>query len=72
MEKPFITLFPDGINYFKNADLQIDNNLIENSIRPIDIGKKYLFEVSHKGAELAAMIYYFFGTCKMNGVNPQK
>ena len=60
-------------NYIENADLQIDNNLIENSIRPIAIGRKnYLFAGSHKGAERAAMIYSFFGTCKMNNVNPQK
>ena len=59
--------------YIENVALQIDNNLIENSIRPVAIGRKnYLFAGSHQGAERAAMIYSFFGTCKMNGVNPQK
>jgi hypothetical protein len=32
--------------------------------------KKYLFAVSHAGARRAAMFYSFFGTCKLNGVNP--
>jgi transposase len=53
--------------------LQIDNNLVENAIRPVAIGRKnYLFAGSHEGAERAAMIYSFFGTCKLNNVNPQK
>lgn len=53
--------------------LQIDNNLVENAIRPIALGRKnYLFAGSHEGAERAAMIYSFFGTCKLNKVNPQQ
>ena len=57
--------------YLLRGDLLIDNNLIENSIRPVAIGRKnYLFAGSHEGAKRAAMIYSFFGTCKMNGVNP--
>ena len=58
--------------YLLRGDLLIDNNLIENSIRPVAIGRKYyLFAESHDGAKRAAMIYSFFGTCKMNGVHPQ-
>jgi len=31
-------------NYFMDGNLEIDNNLIENAIRPIAIGRKnYLF-----------------------------
>jgi len=51
----------------------IDNNLIENSIRPNALRRKnYLFAGSHEGAQRSAMFYSFFGTCKMHGVNPQK
>jgi len=58
-------------HYLYNGDLQIDNNLIENSIRPNALGRKnYLFAGSHNGAQRSAMFYSFFGTCKMNGVNP--
>ena len=50
---------------------EIDNNLIENSIRPVAIGRKnYLFAGSHEAAEHAAMIYSFMGSCKMNGIEP--
>lgn len=57
--------------YTTSSKLQIDNNLIENSIRPVAIGRKnYLFAGSHEGARRAAMLYSFFGTCKMHKVNP--
>lgn len=57
--------------YLEDGHLEIDNNLIENAIRPVAIGRKnYLFAGSDRGAERAAMFYSFFGTCKMNNVNP--
>ena len=59
------------INYLHDGSLEIDNNLAENAIRPIALGRKnYLFAGSHRGAERAAMFYTFFGTCKKNEVNP--
>lgn len=60
-------------SYLYNGDLHIDNNLVENSIRPNALGRKnYLFAGSHEGAQRTAMFYSFFGTCKLNGVNPEK
>lgn len=57
--------------YTTNGKLQIDNNLVENTIRPVAIGRKnYLFAGSHNGARKAAMLYSFLGTCKINDVNP--
>ena len=57
--------------YAENGMLEIDNNLIENLIRPIAIGRKnYLFAGSHAAAQRAAMMYSFFGVCKHHGVNP--
>ena len=59
------------INYLHDGSLEIDNNLAENAIRPIALGRKnYLFAGSKRGAERAAMFYSFFGTCKKNDVNP--
>jgi len=59
------------INYLHDGSLEIDNNLAENAIRPIALGRKnYLFAGSQRGAERAAMFYSFFGTCKKNNVNP--
>jgi transposase len=51
--------------YLYDGMLEIDNNLVENAIRPVALGRKnYLFASSHKGAQRAAMIYSFFSTCK--------
>lgn len=57
--------------YLEDGCLEIDNNLAENAIRPIALGRKnYLFAGSDRGAERAAMLYSFFATCKKNDVNP--
>ncbi len=59
--------------YAKHGCLEIDNNLIENAIRPVALGRKnYLFAGSHKAAQRAAMIYSFFAMCKYHDVNPHE
>jgi transposase len=57
--------------YLYDGNLLIDNNLVENAIRPIALGRKnYLFAGSHEAAQRAAMIYSFFAICKKHDVNP--
>jgi len=57
--------------YTTHSKLKIDNNLIENAIRPVALGRKnYLFAGSHEAAQNAAMFYSLFATCKANGINP--
>ncbi len=64
-------LWPRLIRYTENGIYRIDNNLIENTIRPVALGRKnYLFAGSHEAAQRAAMIYSFFATCKLNGIEP--
>jgi transposase len=59
------------IRYIDEGKWEIDNNLVENSIRPVALGRKnYLFAGSHEAAKQAAMIYSFLGTCKINNVEP--
>jgi transposase len=49
----------------------MDNNLIENKIRPLAVGKmNYLFVCSHKGAQRIAMMHSFFG--KARNINPKE
>lgn len=58
-------------NYLYDGRLEICNNLVENAIRPIPLGRKnYLFAGSHAAAQRAAMIYSFFAICKKHEVNP--
>jgi hypothetical protein len=66
-----LNLWPRLRLYIEDGRFQIDNNLIENSIRPVALGRKnYLFAGSHDAAQNAAMIYSFFATCKINHIEP--
>lgn len=64
----------DNMHYYTlHGHLQIDNNEIENAIRPIALGRKnYLFAGTHEAAQNAAMVYSLFATCKKHNVNPQE
>lgn len=51
--------------------VEIDTNLIENTIRPIALGRNnYLFAGSHDAAQNSAIIYSLIATCKLHDVNP--
>lgn len=64
-------LWPRLENYLLDGRLEIDNNWIENKIRPLAIGRKnYLFAGSHQAAERAGMIYSFLAMCRVAEVNP--
>jgi len=66
-----ISRWDSYLNYLYDGSLEIDNNGVENAIRPNALGRKnYLFAGSHEGAKRAAIFYSFFGTCKKNNVNP--
>jgi transposase len=57
--------------YVDDGEVPIDNNLVENKIRPIALGRRnYLFCGSDAGAERAATIYTVLATCKLAGVEP--
>jgi transposase len=51
--------------------LEIDNNRIENQIRPVALGRKnFLFAGSHESAQRIAMIYSLLASCKVNEIEP--
>ena len=51
--------------------LEIDNNLIENAIRPSALGKRNWLFVGHPEAgERSAVIYTLLGSCRRHGINP--
>ncbi len=57
--------------YTTDARLHIDNNPVENALRPVAVGRKnYLFAGSHEAAQRAAMVYSLFATCKLHDTNP--
>jgi hypothetical protein len=55
--------------YLEDGRSEIDNNLIENSIRLVALGRKnYLFVGSHAGAQRAAIVFSLLGSCKSQSI----
>ena len=64
-------LWPMLSRYTERADLPIDNNRCENSIRPFVLGRRaWLFSDTPAGAHASAVIYSLVETAKANGVEP--
>ena len=64
-------LFHRLSRYHLDGRYQIDNNLVENAIRPLALGRKnYLFCGNHDAAENAAIMYSLLGCCKACNINP--
>ena len=59
------------MRYAASGNLPIDNNPIENAIRPIAIGKKnWLFAGSERAGKRAAAIQTLLATAKANDIEP--
>ena len=63
----------EGLNRFlDDGRIEIDNNTVERSIRPLALTRKNsLFAGSEGGAEHWAVLAYLVETCKINAVEPQ-
>jgi transposase len=65
--------WPALIRYADSGTLPIDNNPVENAIRPIAIGKKnWLFAGSERAGRRAAAIQSLLATAKLNGLEPMR
>jgi len=54
-----------------NGEVEIDNNFVENSIRPTAIGKKNWLFIGHpKAGQTSAIIYTIIENCRMNQIDP--
>ena len=63
--------FPALSRYASRGDLPIDNNAVENAIRPIAIGRKnWLFAGSNRAGVRAAAIQSLVATAKRNHLDP--
>lgn len=66
------SLLPRLSRYVNDGRINIDNNLIENAIRPLALGRKnYLFCGNDASAYRAAIVYSLIATCKAAGVDPR-
>ena len=65
------SIYPRLVRYVIDGRYRIDNNLADNAVRPLALGRKnYLFCQNHEAAGRTAVIYSLLGTCKIWGVNP--
>ena len=57
--------------YITDGRLQLDNNTIENAMRPVALGRKnFLFAGSNEGGKRLALFYSLLASCKKQQVNP--
>ena len=57
---------------FLNAELEVDNNRIENAIRPLKLGlKNYLFMGSAEAGKDSALFYTIIANCKIHDLDPE-
>lgn len=66
------SLLPRLSRYVNDGRINIDNNLFENAIRPLALGRKnYLFCGNDASAYRAAIVYSLISTCKAVDVDPR-
>ncbi len=67
------SLLPRLSRYVNDGRINIDNNLIENAIRPLALGRKnYLFCGNDASAYRAAIVYSLIASCKAADVDPRQ
>jgi transposase len=63
--------WPHLIHYIEQGDVEIDNNWVENQIRPFAVGRRnWLFVGHEKSARVGALFYSLIQTCKLQSLNP--
>lgn len=71
-QKESYPLLPRLSQYVNDGRYCIDNNLVENAIRPLAISRKnFLFCGNHDAAIRASIIFSLVGSCKALGINPR-
>ena len=66
-----LDLWTELNRYVEYGEVEIDNNLLENAIRPTAIGKKNFLFIGHPEAGWrSAVIYSILGSCRRHGINP--
>jgi len=68
----YIAKYWDGLNLFiSDGRIEIDNNPVERTIRPIALNRKNALFAGHEaGAQNWAMLASLIETCKLNAVEP--
>jgi len=68
-----VSLWPQLLRFRDDGQLEIDNNRVENAVRPTAIGKKnWMFFGHPEAGQRSAIIYTLLESCKRHGINPQE
>jgi transposase len=68
----FLNQWQALIYYCDDGVVEIDNNLVENALRVVSLGRKnFLFMGADSGGERAAAMYSLIGTAKLCGIDPE-
>ena len=67
----FLTEYDALVGYLRDGRFEIDNNLVENAIRPTAVGRKRWLFIGHPDAGWrSAVIYSIIVSCRRRGINP--
>jgi len=71
--KHALTHWEELTGYLENGQAEIDNNWIENAMRPVALGRKnFLFAGSPNGGQKAAVLYSLATSCRRIGIEPRE
>ncbi len=64
-------LYPRMARYVTDPRYRMDNNMAEQAVRPLALGRKnYLFCRNHEAAYHTAVVYSLLGTCRLWDIDP--
>jgi len=70
--KYFLNEYTAVVGYLRDGQFQIDNNNVENDVRPSVVGRKRWLFIGHPDAGWrSAVIYTIIQSCRRRGINPQ-
>lgn len=68
----FLNQWQALIYYCDDGAVEIDNNIVENALRTVSLGRKnFLFMGADSGGERAAAMYSLIGTCELSDIDPE-
>jgi transposase len=68
----FLNEYTAVVGYLRDGKFQVDNNLVENDVRPSTVGRRRWLFIGHPDAGWrSAVIYTIVQSCRRRGINPQ-
>ena len=69
----FLNEYTAMVGYLRDGRFEIDNNLVENDVRPSAVGRRRWLFIGHPDAGWrSAVIYTIIQSCRRRGINPQE